>query len=91
MKKLHACFAVLLLGVLPLALHSQTVTVSEPISVRNESTYQLLGKMGNHFLLFINKSTEFEVTAYRENMSKAWDKEIILDKRRPEIKSILPS
>lgn len=91
MKKLHSFFAVLLLGILPSALHSQTVTVSEPISVRNESTYQLLGKMGNHFLLFIDKSTEFEVTAYRENMSKAWEKEIVLDKRRPEIKSILPS
>lgn len=72
-------------------LFAQTVTVSEPISMRNESTYELLGKMGNHFLVLKNRSDELEVLAYEEDMSKGWEKELLLDKRRPEVQAIIPS
>lgn len=76
-----------LLGLAPAS--AQVVTVSEPLSIRNDYAYDLLGMLGGKFLLFRDKQTEFEVQAFDDNMQVAWNKLIDLDKRRPQILSAM--
>lgn len=69
---------------------SQVVTVSESILLRNDLSYNIIGEMKGHVLLFREKSDNFEIQAFDQNLQQAWNKEIELDKSRPEVLDIVP-
>ncbi|MEL6867350.1 MAG: hypothetical protein AAFP19_23190 [Bacteroidota bacterium] len=75
---------------LPVVSSSQTITISEDLSIRNDKYYKVVGKLKNRFLLFRDQATKFEVQAFDENLRLSWDKEIELDKKRPEILEVIP-
>lgn len=81
----------LTIALIPFLLTAQTVTVSEDVSIRNDKFYSLVGKMKNRFLLFRDKDTKFEVQAYDENLRLSWNKELELDRKRPEILDVIPA
>ncbi len=71
-----------LLGFLS-SLHAQTVTMTEEITLRNESAYEIIGNLKGNLLLLRDRTTEFEVQAFNEQMREIWSKELELDRRLP--------
>ncbi len=71
------------------ALFAQQITVSEPLTLRSDIAYHILGNQENHVLLFREMTNKFEVQAYDEGMRAKWDKEIVLDRGRPEIVEVI--
>ena len=74
-----------------ISLNAQTVTVSETMTLRNDAAYHLLGNLKGNILLLRDRVTEFEVECYNQDLKKTWEKEIELDKRKPEMVGILPT
>lgn len=72
------------------SLFSQKVVVSEDFSLRNDVAYEIIGKLKGKYLLYRDKSTEFQIQAFDENLRQVWEKEIELDKRRPEVLGVVP-
>lgn len=64
---------------------AQTITVSEDIPLRNDIAYELIGKLGEHTLLFRDRTVSFEVQAFDSRMKESWSKELELDKRNPSV------
>lgn len=76
----------------PFFLFAQTVTVSEPLSTRNDQSYEIIGKLKDRFLLFRNRvNHKYEVQAFDEKMRLSWSKELVFDKKRPEVIGVVPS
>ncbi|MCB0593517.1 MAG: hypothetical protein H6557_15580 [Lewinellaceae bacterium] len=69
----------------PLFSFSQKVTVSEPIVLRSDIAYELIGTLGGNTLVFRDKGTSFEVVAFNNQMEEAWSKDIELDDRQPKV------
>ncbi|MCB0568550.1 MAG: hypothetical protein KDC66_02250 [Phaeodactylibacter sp.] len=74
----------LILGLSPLLAFSQKITVSEPITLRSDIAYDLIGGLGGRTLLFRDKNTSFEVVAFDQRMQETWSKELELDPRQPK-------
>lgn len=81
MKKLP----ILLLLLAAPFLRAQEVTVSEPVSVREDYAYHIIGDDQGHVLLVRDKRSRFEVQGYDARMKLHWAKEVELDKKNPEI------
>lgn len=73
------------------SLFAQTVTVSEAMTIRNDAAYDLLGSVKGNILLFRDRITEFKVQCFDEDLNQSWEKDIELDKRKPQIVGILPT
>ena len=84
-------FITILLLILSWSCFSQDITVSDPITVRSDDTYDFIGKLKNQYLVFHNKGMEFEIQAFDKDLYSAWDKEIELEKRRSTVLGIVPS
>jgi hypothetical protein len=80
-------FFLLLFG--PLWGSAQVITVSEPISIRNDVAYELIGELEGRILLLQDQASTFVVRAFDDRMKEVWDKEIELDARRPTILGVL--
>lgn len=80
---------ILLCLFLSLTTVAQIVSVSDELIVRNDLSYQVLGTMDEHTLLFRDRTPKFEVQAFNEKLRATWKKEILLDKRRPKIIDIV--
>lgn len=65
--------------------NAQVIKISEAIPLRTEVAYELIGKVKGQHLLFIDRETEFKIQAFDEDLKQIWDKEIELEKRRPEV------
>ena len=87
MKKITSLLLFLTIGVATVA---QKVTLSEPIVLRNDIAYHILGEMGGHTLLFRDRSNSFEVVGLNKAMKESWTKELELDRRLPKVLDILP-
>ncbi|MEK7253683.1 MAG: hypothetical protein AAB316_02995, partial [Bacteroidota bacterium] len=79
------------LNLLPLALVAQSITVSEPVSIREDAAYEIISDGRGNVLLFRDQTTKFEVQGYDSKLEKRWDKEIELDKKAPEIIKVVPN
>lgn len=71
-------------------LVAQQMTMSEPLTLRNDVSYDLLGEVGGHTLLFRDQGVEFEVVAFDRKMQERWREKIELDKRQPKVLDIIP-
>ena len=78
-------FVSLLLFFLPAILLSQMVSVSDEFQIRENLAYYLLDDQRGNVLLFHDRATKFEIQGFDEQLHKRWEKEIELDKKRPEI------
>ncbi|MCB9288158.1 MAG: hypothetical protein H6560_12635 [Lewinellaceae bacterium] len=76
---------ILILILAPLLSFSQKITVSEPIILRSDIAYELIGDLGGNTLVFRDKGTSFEVVAFNQQMKEAWSKDIELDERQPKV------
>lgn len=84
-------FCTLLIFLLPLMVGAQTVTVSEPLSIRNDQAYELLGKLKDRFLLYREKANnEYEIQAFNDNLQLSWKKELEFERKRTEVLGIIP-
>ena len=87
MYRLSLLLLTLLAGI---GLPAQTITVSEEIPLRADTRYDLIGRMGNHTLLFQDRNPKFSVQAFDARMRSSWEKEIELDKRNAKILALIP-
>jgi hypothetical protein len=72
-------------------LCGQTAMVSDPLSIRNDYGYELIGRMRDRILLFRDKFSEFEVQAFDNQMHLSWSKELDdLDRRGIQIVAVVP-
>ena len=76
--------------ILPSIIFGQTVTMSESLAIRDDVSYEIINDQRGNVLLFRDKGNKFEVQAFDSLMQMAWDKEIELDKKRPEIIKVAP-
>ena len=77
--------SIFLFFLVPALLQAQKVLVSDEISIRENLAYYLLDDQRGNVLLFHDRATKFEVQGFDERLHKQWEKEIELDKKRPEI------
>ncbi len=59
---------------------AQVALVGEPINIRNDYGYEIIGRLGDHVLLFRDQYEEFEVVAFDNRLREDWDKQINLEK-----------
>lgn len=76
---------ILLSLVFPILLTAQVVKVSDEIPLRNDVSYEVLGELKGRVLLFRDRTTEFEVQAFNDQMREIWSKELDLDRRLPVV------
>ncbi|MCB0547150.1 MAG: hypothetical protein KDD19_06140 [Phaeodactylibacter sp.] len=81
MKFIH----ITILFLIPLLSFSQKITVSEPIVLRSDIAYELIGDLGGNTLVFRDKGTAFEVVAFNKQLKESWAKDIELDNRQPKV------
>jgi hypothetical protein len=65
-----------ILLITPAPVSAQNVLVSEPITIRNDYGYELIGRMRDRILLFRDKYDDFEVQAFDQQMRPAWSKQL---------------
>lgn len=87
----HCSFFILLLFlVLPLWGTAQKVTVSEEIALRNDLSYDLVGKIDSHVVLFRDRGNKYEVRIFDQDLKVKEEKEIHLADRTCTILATLP-
>ncbi|MEM6700902.1 MAG: hypothetical protein AAF599_21040, partial [Bacteroidota bacterium] len=64
---------------------AQVVTISEDLTLRTDIAYEIIGKLKGQHLVLLDKENSFVVHAYDEDLKMTWDKELELEKRRPEL------
>ncbi len=62
---------------------SQTISISEGVTIRSDYQYAIIGKLKDKILLYRDKANDFLVQAYDEKMGLSWEKELELDKKKP--------
>jgi len=83
--KIKVIFALFLL---PFLLPAQRVTVSDEIPTRDDQSYFVMDDQRGKVILFRNQGTTFTVHGFNEQMNEEWEKEIELDKKRPELEDV---
>lgn len=68
-----------------LPVFAQVVTISEDLTLRTDIAYEIIGKLKGQHLILLDKENSFFVHAYDEDLKMTWDKELELEKRRPEL------
>jgi hypothetical protein len=72
-------------------LWAQSMLVSDPLNIRNDYGYELIGRLRDRVLLFRDKYDEFEIQAFDGQMHLAWSKELEgLDKGSVQIVAVVP-
>lgn len=79
---------VIVLFLLPIFLPAQRVTVSDEITTRDDQSYFIMDDQRGKVILFRNQGTTFTVHGFNEQMNEDWEKELELDKKRPEIEDV---
>ena len=61
--------------------YAQKVTVSDELPIRTDLSYEIIGELSGHVLLFQDASSRYSIQAFDQNMRSSWEKDIELDKR----------
>jgi hypothetical protein len=73
-------------------IFAQNITVSEPLTIRSDYGYELIGRLRDKVLLFRDKFDDFEVQAYDSRLQFSWNKELEdIDKRGTQIIGVFAS
>ena len=85
----------LLLGILFFAClpfgQSQEVTVSQEVYLKNDFSYDILGRVEDRFLLFRDKVADFKLHAYDDDLQLKWEREVRFEKKRTKMIGIVPT
>lgn len=65
--------------------HSQAITISEELPLRNDYSYTILGWIYGDLLLFRDRGHQYFVQAFDEDLHVKWEREIYLGDRRSDI------
>lgn len=72
------------------AAAQQSISVSEPLVIRNDYGYELIGRLRDRVLLFRDKYDEFEVQAFDAQMRLSWSRNLEdLDRRGVQILNVV--
>lgn len=74
---------------LPSLAVAQNVTVSEEIYLKNDYSYDILGKIDGDILLFRDQGNNVMVEAFGENLTKKWERELQFEKNRVDVMGVL--
>ncbi len=81
-KFLIACLCFFIYN--PIA-QAQTITISDGVNVRNDAGYEILGRYKGNLLLFRDKNSEYEVTAFDEQLHNIWTHEIVFAEKKVQV------
>ena len=59
-------------------LFAQVLTVSDELTMRSDTEYDLIGKLGGQVLLLQDRGTKHLLTGFDRNMRQSWEKELEL-------------
>ncbi len=59
-------------------VRAQVLTVSDELTMRSDTRYDLVGKLGGQVLLLQDRDTKHLLTAFDRNMRQSWEKELEL-------------
>lgn len=89
MQKLLLQFALFILSVN--GLQAQSAIVSDPLFIRSDYGYELIGRLRDRVLIFRDRYDDFVVQAFDNQMRLSWSKEISdLDRRGVRILGVVP-
>lgn len=71
------------------AAQAQQVTVSDGITLREEIAYDILGEWSGQLLLLRDQAVAWKVTGFNREMEQVWEKDIDLDRRRPQVIDVI--
>jgi len=57
---------------------AQVLTLSDELTMRSDTEYDLVGKLGGRVMLLQDRGTKHLLTAYDRNMRQSWEKELEL-------------
>ncbi len=85
-----APFLIILLTISAAAWGQGKLRISEPLALRNDFGYELIGRMKDRILLFRDKYDEFEVQAFDNHMRMSWNRKLEdLDKNGIQILAVV--
>ena len=64
---------------------AQSVSISDDVNVRNDNGYEILGRYSGNLLLFRDKNSEYEVTAFDEQLHNIWTHEINFIEKKVQV------
>ncbi len=70
-------------------MQAQEVTISEPVNLRNDIAYDILGPYNGRMLVFRDRGNSFQVHGYNEKLSQTWEKELFLGDRSPQVLAVV--
>lgn len=65
--------------------YGQKVLVSEEINIRNDNAYEILGKMGDQYLLFRDKGRDKKMIGFNENLEINWERDLKFDDKKIDL------
>lgn len=69
----------------------QRITISEPLSIRNDYGYELLGRIKDRILVFRDRFDNFEIQAFDLELRATWNRELEdLEKRKAKVLAVIP-
>jgi hypothetical protein len=78
-------FLFLTFSFISLQIGAQKVTVAKEINVRSDYTYEILGNIEDHIILFRDKGNEYIAEVFDRNLSHILSREILFEKSRLNI------
>lgn len=68
---------------------AQRYEISDPVNIRHDYGYEIIGRLKDRILLFRDKYDEFEVQAFDNSMRASWNKELDIEKRGVQILAVI--
>lgn len=73
------------------ALHGQSALVSDPLFIRSDYGYELIGRLRDRVLVFRDRYDDFVVQAFDNQMHLSWSKDLNdLDRRGMRVLAVVP-
>ena len=73
-------------------LNAQAIQVSEPMTIRNDYGYEIIGRLKDRILLFRDRADDFEIQAFDPSMRLSWSRKLEdIDKRGTQILAVIGS
>lgn len=84
------CRAVFLLALAVPGIGQNNLHISEPLTLRNDFGYELIGRLRDRILLFRDKYDEFEIQAFDNQMRLSWNRKLEdIDKNGIQILAVI--
>lgn len=70
---------------------AQSILVSDPIQIRNDYGYEIIGRLKDRILVFRDRYDNFEIQAFDQQLRAAWSKELEdLNRQGTRVLSVIP-